>query len=279
MAPRGSGAARRTVAATKSLGVMLTVASGAAYACGYLVQRARAHALGTEPDFALLDEAYVFAGFRFALNILVALLVVLPLLFLLQAAVRRLLAPFRDRGRAAVETLAALGLALAALATFSAMMSVSEALLSPAPSEGPSRLLWDAVLGRGRAGTFLTLGSVTLAASAVLWLRSRLMNGAGGALTAAVALVATLLVVMLPIQHGMFFAGRKARVLESLPEGLAGAVPPGWVVDRGSGSAVLMARNATGQARLFTVKAERLEQIGVTGTVDLGTFAGRGGQP
>src|SRR5215472_12414200 len=65
----------------KSAGVILTALSGGAYACGYLVLRARARALGTDPGFALIDQAYVFAGFRFVLILLFALLVtVLPLL-------------------------------------------------------------------------------------------------------------------------------------------------------------------------------------------------------
>ena len=55
----------------KNAGVVLTALSGAAYACGYLVVRARARALGTDPGFALIDQAYVFAGFRFVLMLLV----------------------------------------------------------------------------------------------------------------------------------------------------------------------------------------------------------------
>ena len=57
--------------------------SGAAYGCGYLALRARAHALGTDPGFALIDQAYVFAGFRFVLALLFALLVMTPLLLVL----------------------------------------------------------------------------------------------------------------------------------------------------------------------------------------------------
>ncbi|TMJ42296.1 MAG: hypothetical protein E6G90_19215 [Alphaproteobacteria bacterium] len=68
----------------KNAGVILTAASGAAYACGYLVLRARARALGTDPGFTLIDQAYVFAGFRFVLILLFALLVTAPLLLLLR---------------------------------------------------------------------------------------------------------------------------------------------------------------------------------------------------
>ena len=69
----------------KNVGILLTSASAVSYAGGYLALRSRAHALGTDPEFTLLNEAYVFAGFRFALITLVALLVVSPLVILLKA--------------------------------------------------------------------------------------------------------------------------------------------------------------------------------------------------
>ena len=67
--------------AAKDAGVVLAALSGAAYGCGYLALRARAHALGTDPGFALIDQAYVFAGFRFVLALLFALLVMTGVVF------------------------------------------------------------------------------------------------------------------------------------------------------------------------------------------------------
>src|SRR6187397_1427807 len=73
-------AAAEAVETAKNVGVLLTAGSGVAYACGYLVVRGRAHALGTDPGFTLLDQSYVFAGFRFVLITLFALLLASPLL-------------------------------------------------------------------------------------------------------------------------------------------------------------------------------------------------------
>ena len=53
------------IAHSKNIGTVLGTASVLAYVSGYLALRARAHALGTDPGFKLVDEAYVFAGFRF----------------------------------------------------------------------------------------------------------------------------------------------------------------------------------------------------------------------
>ena len=64
----------------KNSAIVLTSLSGAAYACGYLAVRARARALGVDPGFALVDQAYVFAGFRFVLVLLISLLVSVPVL-------------------------------------------------------------------------------------------------------------------------------------------------------------------------------------------------------
>src|SRR3974390_161726 len=68
----------------KNAAVVLTTLSGEAYACGFLVVRARARALGADPGFVLVDQAYVFAGFRFVLVLLLSLLISVPLLLLLR---------------------------------------------------------------------------------------------------------------------------------------------------------------------------------------------------
>src|SRR5215470_17390350 len=68
-----AGLASDLVENAKNVGIVLTSASAASYASGYLALRSRAHALGTDPGFTLLDQAYVFAGFRFTLSTLVAL--------------------------------------------------------------------------------------------------------------------------------------------------------------------------------------------------------------
>ena len=76
-------------------------------------------------------------------------------------------------------------------------------------------------------------------------------------LGAVLLLIGALLLVLLPMQHGVFYADRVARQLERAPEGVTGLTPPIWLVDRGaSDRVVLYGHAADGQARLVTLKAE-----------------------
>jgi hypothetical protein len=50
----------RVVETMRNFGIVLSGLLGLAYACGYLVLRARSLALGTDPGFAFIDQAYVF---------------------------------------------------------------------------------------------------------------------------------------------------------------------------------------------------------------------------
>ena len=72
------------VESVKNAAIVLTSLAGAAYGCGYLVVRARARALGADPGFALVDQAYIFAGFRFVLVLLLSLLISVPVLLILR---------------------------------------------------------------------------------------------------------------------------------------------------------------------------------------------------
>jgi hypothetical protein len=69
----------------KNAGLVLTALSSVVYACGYLAVRGRARALGADPGSDVLDnayvKAYVFAGFRFAIALLLSVSVP-PLLVL-----------------------------------------------------------------------------------------------------------------------------------------------------------------------------------------------------
>jgi hypothetical protein len=68
----------------KNIGAVLGTASVVAYVFGYLASRARAFALGTDPAFKLVDEAYVFAGFRFLFITLIILLLSAPVILLVR---------------------------------------------------------------------------------------------------------------------------------------------------------------------------------------------------
>jgi hypothetical protein len=110
----------------------------------------------------------------------------------------------------------------------------------------------------------------------LLWLNSRLGRLGGlDALGAVLALICALLLVLLPMQHGVFYADRNARRLDRVPEGLTGIEPPLWLVDRGaSDRAVLYGRAADGRGRLTTLKQEKLEGIAVTEVNGLGAVVG-----
>jgi hypothetical protein len=71
----------------KNIGSVLATATTVAYISGYLILRARANALGTDPAFTLVDEAYVFAGIRFLFITLVVLLLLSPLLIVMHLGI------------------------------------------------------------------------------------------------------------------------------------------------------------------------------------------------
>lgn len=104
-----------------------------------------------------------------------------------------------------------------------------------------------------------------------LWLRSHLSRGGADMLTLLLAVMGVLLCVLLPIEHGFFFADRKVRALDRMPDGVTGLQLPIWIVERGAGErVVLFGRNSSGAAQLIPVKAEKLDGIAVIAVADLG---------
>jgi hypothetical protein len=267
------------VAGAKDVGVMLTSASAVAYASGYLALRARAHALGTDPGFTLVDQAYVFAGFRFALDTLVALLVIAPLLILIRSILHRLFIGVKPGGSRPFAWIAAIALAFLTLASF-ATLGVSAVLVSdPAPSgDVLQRALTSSILGTGDLGVLITLAATFTAALTVLWARGRYVQvGPTDPLTAVLIVMAVIQLVLLPVQHGIFYADRNARMLARVPDGLVGVSPPVWLLDRGADRASLIARSAGGRLGLITVKVDALDGIPVTQTMPIGDIVrGRG---
>jgi hypothetical protein len=250
--------------AVKNGGIALTALSGAAYASGYLVVRARARALGTDPGFALIDQVYVFAGFRFVLTLLLALLLTTPLLLLL-----RWVGTSLPRGRlGAMEVIAALFAAAATIWAYVATLRVNGVLLASS-----SDWLADAALGLNNYGFLIMFATTALGAAMLLWIEAHFAASKSlDPLGMVLLLIGALLLILLPLQQGVFYADRNARQLERVPEGVNDLVWPIWLVDRGaSDRVVLYGRNAEGRARLVTIKAEKLDGIGVTGISTLGT--------
>ena len=135
-----------------------------AYACGYLALRGRARALGTDPLLGLFEEAYVFAGFRFVLVTLLALLVGLPVIVLIRhlagAVVSRL------GGSSWLDWLALTAFAFLVMLQFVFALGVQGLLLAGEPSHG---WLAAAALGENAGGALATVVLTIVAALLVQW--------------------------------------------------------------------------------------------------------------
>jgi hypothetical protein len=257
------------VEGVKNAAVFLTSLSGATYACGYLVVRSRARALGIDPGFALVDQAYVFAGFRFVLVLLVSLLVSIPLLQLLRWLGSRALG--LTAGQLCV--LETSGVVVAGAATiwlYLLTTRVSGVLLG-----GTSDWAAEAVVGRNSYGVWLVLGTTMSAAALFLWDRAHILRvGNLDLLGAALTLIFVLLIVILPVQHGVFHADRTARRLDRAPEGAGSLSPPVWVIDRTADRVTLLGHGKDGQTRLMAVKADQLDGVPVVGIGSLNEALG-----
>lgn len=263
--------------AAKNAGVALTTASAMSYACGYLVIRARAYALGTDPGFSFIDQTYVWAGTRFVISLLFAVLLsALPIL--LARAVWHTLLRFGQRAPAIIETGTALVFGFTIILLAARLFSVSN-LIFVEPRVALSGVLQSAVLSRDPLGMVLFVGSTALAALIVLWARSHLARANGlDALALLLITMAVLLGALLPIEQGFFFADRNVRQLDRVPEGLTGLKPPIWIVDRGGGQVVLFGRDSAGGPRLVTTKADKLDGIAIIGVANLGDVLAQGSQ-
>jgi hypothetical protein len=253
----------------KNAAIVLTSLSGAAYACGYLAVRSRARALGADPGFALIDQAYVFAGFRFVLVLLLSLLISIPVLLLLRwLGSRGLLL-----GAGPLVVLEAGGAVVAGALTMYAYLvttRVNGVLLS-----GSTDWIAAAVLGRNAYGVLLSLATTVGAGALLVWTREHYLRAGGlDSLGAALALITGLLVALLPVQHGVFYADRTARRLGEAPPAASALSPPVWMVDRTADRITLFGRGADGHAQLVTLKAEQLDGIPVVGVGALSAVLG-----
>ena len=129
-------------------------------------------------------------------------------------------------------------------------------------------------------GVFVVLAATAAAAITVLWISDRYVHtGARDPLTMVLLVIAALQLVLLPVQYGIFFADRTARVLARAPEGVGGVLPPVWLVDRGADRAALLARLPRGSLSLITIKAETLDGIAVVGTTTIAEIVEGKGAP
>ena len=243
----------------KNIGTLLGTATVIAYASGYLALRSRALVLGFDPPFKLVDEIYVFAGFRLLLTALILLLIAAPLLWLIARGGSALLERLGDNWQLRAQWLALIGVAVMTFLLTIKLFSLSAVLFDADNKSAFAR----ALLGDGGLRALLLALLIGLLVLCGLWLRARWSAGGRGSLEGALALVVGLQLVLLPVCHGAFYADRKVQRLAGMPEGVQGLVAPLAVVDRTGERATLLGLDAAGERRLVTVKSDDLNGIPV----------------
>ena len=239
--------------------------SAVVYACGYLALRARAHALGVDPGFALVDEAYVFAGFRFVLTTLIVLLLSQPVVAVLDALAIRL---GRHERLGPVAAWAALVFLGAAVLLQSGVLNVRDLLLTR-EGLGP---IDRAALGQNNLGLLIFFGALISAQLlALAWVR-RIRRGEAGGMSAPLTLMLALQLLYLPVLQGVLFADRYVRVLDAAPRSAPGLLGRVAIVDRAKDKVSLLGVVSDHGPRLVTVNSSDVDGIGVGQIVTLSQF-------
>jgi len=257
------------VTQAKNIGALLGTASIVAYVYGYLTLRARAFSLGTEPAFKLVDEVYIFAGFRVLLITLIVLILSSPVILLFRWGAMWLA---RNMPPAFLQPSQWLLLAAVAIMTIMTLkiLSVSGILLQ----EGPFRDsgLANAVLGGADSLRLLLIFAIVLLlALSAFWLHGRLAE-TRDSFEWILAIVVALQIIVLPIYHGAFFADRQVRVLSVRPDTVQELRGPLGIVDRTAEQATLLGLDAAGKRRLATVNLGDLNGIPIQQVVALKHF-------
>lgn len=254
----------------KNVGAVLGTASVIAYVYGYLALRARALVLGTEPAFKLVDEVYVFAGFRVLFTTAVLLLLSAPALLLIRWLAAALYRSLPSGAALAVEWALLTVVAIMTLTAVLVIFSMDGLLLQQGPL--PTGGVAGAALGApGLLRTALMLAMVVLLALTALWLASRGQEQRG-ALAPLLVLVLGMQLALPPIYHGALLADRNVRVLTGVPEAASALAAPLAVVDRTGEEATLLGANAGGERRLVNVKREALMGVPVGEVMGLHDF-------
>ena len=271
----------RAAELVKTIGTALGAVSLLAYGCGYLALRARAFALGTDPNFLLFDQVYVFAGVRFlAITLIIAVLLAPAFIILRWIAIRLIRAlpaintradpvdrPGRSRDRDARvvgDPATADGALLRDAAPPAAELSGPDTLADRARQR---RARW---VGRLAARPRLRLGAARRAFRALARRPAAVgrgdtrprPRGRGGAARSSCCRSIT----------ARCFADRHVRVLGEMPEAVRGLVMPIAVVDRTAAQATLFGRDGAGRPRSTTVALSDLDGVPVEAVMPLEDF-------
>ena len=255
----------------KNIGAVLGTASVVGYACGYLALHARAFALGTDPAFKLVDQVYVFAGARFLIATLIAVLVLAPVMLAVRWAAIGASRLLPDSLAAPIQWIALILVAVMTLLSLG-ILKANGILLSE--GDLPTSGLEGAVLGSATGLRFgLILASVLLAGLSALWLYAHAKPP--GSFAWVLAVVVALQAFMLPVYHGALFADRRVRVLSEVPGVVQGLTTPVAIVDRTAEQATLLGQSGVGRRGLATVALKDLDGIPVQAVMSLNDFVGR----
>lgn len=254
----------------KNIGSLLATAASLAYISGYLILRARANALGTDPAFTLVDEAYVFAGVRFLIVTLVVVLCLSPVLISVRFGAQWVNAHLPPVWINLIQWILLAVLAIIALMSVK-LLNVSSLLLQQSVTDHNTNLV-GAIMGTQTAyGLFLSFGMVFLATLSAYWLKVRITSGFD-AFTWVLCIVVALLFFMLPIYHGALFADRKVRLLAGVPDVVKGIYEPVGIVDHTKEHYTLFGRDDKGEPCLTTIKQDDLYGIPIKRIISLKIF-------
>jgi len=256
----------------KNTATILATITTVIYVSGYLALRARAHALGTDPAFTLLDEGYVFAGFRFIFITLIVLLLLAPailfVIWLLTWLVSKMTPEFLNITKWIVLILLAI-----LTISFLKILSVNGLLLHQSVSGNSYSPLQEAVLGdQPFLRLALTLLTVFVTVLSFIWLIKVRLEDDLNHFAWLLSIIVFIQLCILPIYHGALFADHKVRVLASIPTILKDINAPIGIVDRTSSHVAILGRGSNNQYLLATIKLDDLNGIPVKKIINLNEF-------
>jgi hypothetical protein len=248
--------------ASKAVAAALGALAVLGYITGYLVLRARAHALGIDPPFDLVDEIYVFAGFRFLIWLLVLVTVAAPLVAAIVAAAAWLAKRVRASAQLSLAWAGLAVLAVGGVVLLSEVLAIRDLLFveQDAPTASSLLALLDPrTAGYGPRVLGLEVFSVAMAVLTAIWLVRVAATQDRRAIV--LALILALQLIQLPTLHGALRADRIVPVLTVIPTSAQGLEGTALIVDRNSSVATLFGRSETGQPALVTIPAKDLHGL------------------
>jgi hypothetical protein len=253
----------------KNVGAVLGTATIVSYVFGYLAHRARAHALGIDPISQLVDEAYVFMGFRLLLTTLILLFLSTPILLLARWSTLYLSKQMSPGVLQGSQWLLLFAMALLTVVAIQ-IVGTNGVLLKQDPL--PEGGIAGAVLGQAVwLQILLNLAVVAVTILSALWLHSRLSRAVGPFELVLATIVAAQL-CLVPIYHGALLADRKVWELAAVPKTVKRLETPLGIVNRTPERVTLFGLDDQGQRRLTTIKLDDLNGVPIRQVLPLHAF-------